>query len=375
MRRGDRPRILEVLFSFRVGGSEVVGLELAQQLASEGAEVMCTAVEGIDGPLGEHCSRLGLKVIDLGFPVRGPLERNGFSLALTRQLRRLRLDALHLQHFLSLLKLGLPARLAGIPRIVVTEHTDAPLRERPDQRARVRLIWRLAHRITVIHPEMADYLTAQLGIPSSRITVIPNGIDVARWQRADREECRASLGLGSEFAFVFAGRLEAVKNVPDLIRAFLRVQPHFPRPARLIVVGGGSEYAQCRAILDEHPGGAEAVLLAGEQLDIRRYLAAADAFVMNSRSEGVPRALLEAMCMGLPAISTAVGGIPALLGGRGWLTQPDDPRTLEAAMLDAVASPQKSAALGERARAHVAAEYDHHRIVRSYENVLYNRDA
>jgi glycosyltransferase involved in cell wall biosynthesis len=375
VRSGDRPRILEVLFSFRVGGSEVVGLELAHQLAGQGAEVMCTAVEGVDGPLGEHCSRLGLKVIDLGFPVRGPLERNGFSLALTRRLRRLRLDAMHLQHFLSLLKLGVPGRLAGVPRIVVTEHTDAPLRERPDQRRRVRLTWRLAHRITVIHPEMAGYFTAQIGIPSSRIAVIPNGIDAARWHRTDRDDCRTKLGLGAEFAFVFAGRLEAVKNVPDLIRAFLRVQPRFPHPARLIIVGGGTEYAQCRAILDGHERGAEAVLLAGEQLDIRRYLAAADAFVMNSRSEGVPRALLEAMCMGLPAISTAVGGIPGLLGGRGWLTRPDDPQTLEGAMLDAVTSPQKSAELGERARAHVAAEYDHRSVVRSYENVLYNRNA
>lgn len=366
-----RPRILEVLYSFRVGGSEVVGLELAHQLAHAGADVMCTAVQGLDGPLREHCARLGLAVVDLGFPVRGPLERNGFSLALARRLRELRLDAIHLQHFLSLLKLGIPARLARVPRIVVTEHTDAPLRELRGQRVRVRLTWRQAHQVTVIHPEMARYLTAHLGIPASRISVIPNGIDVAAWHREDREQCRAALGLGAEFAFVFVGRIAAVKNVPALIRTFLAAQARFPRPARLIVVGTGSELAECRALVAAHPRG-DSVLLAGEQLDTRRYLAAADAFVMNSHSEGVPRALLEAMCAGLPAIATAVGGIPALLAGRGWLTRADEPQTLEAALLEAVANPRQAAHFGAQAQAYVAAEYGHEHVVRSYQEVLYN---
>lgn len=366
-----RPRILEVLYSFRVGGSEVVGLELAHQLARAGADVMCTAVQGLGGPLREHCARLGLEVVDLGFPVRGPLERNGFSLALARRLRELRLDAIHLQHFLSLLKLGIPARLAGVPRIVVTEHTDAPLRELRGQRVRVRLTWRQAHQVTVIHPEMARYLTARLGIPASRISVIPNGIDVAAWHREDREQCRAALGLGPEFAFVFVGRIAAVKNVPALIRTFLAARARFQRPARLIVVGTGDELAECRALVAAHPHG-DSVLLAGEQLDTRRYLAAADAFVMNSHSEGVPRALLEAMCAGLPAIATAVGGIPALLAGRGWLTRADEPQTLEAALAEAIANPGQAARFGEQAQAYVAAEYGHERVVRAYQEVLYN---
>ena len=368
-----RPRILELLYSFRVGGSEVVGLELAHQLARQGAEVMCTAVQGLDGPLREQCARLGLPVVDLGFPVHGVLERNGFNFAVARRLRELRIDAIHLQHFLSLLKLGLPARLARIPRIVVTEHADAPFREFRGHRVRVRLTWRLAHHITVIHPDMARYLTVHLGIPTSRITVIPNGIDVAQWHRRDREKCRASLGIGSEFTFVFVGRIEAVKSVPSLVRAFLDAQAYLTRPARLIVVGSGSELAECRRLLEGHPR-RETVWLAGEQLDTRRYLAAADAFVMNSRSEGVPRALLEAMCTGLPAISTAVGGIPALLDGRGWLTRVDDPQSLEAAFLDAVGNPGKAAQFGEQAGAYVASEYDYRRIVRSYQDVLYNEN-
>ncbi|MGA7537650.1 MAG: glycosyltransferase family 4 protein, partial [Steroidobacteraceae bacterium] len=125
-----RPRLLEVLFSFRTGGSEVVGLELAQQLSRDGVEVMCTAIDGVTGPLRARCEAIGIPVIDLGLPYLDILRRNGFSLALARRLRDLRLDAIHLQHFLSLYKCGLAARLAGIPRIVVTEHSAEKIRER-----------------------------------------------------------------------------------------------------------------------------------------------------------------------------------------------------------------------------------------------------
>ena len=367
--RRVRPRVLEVLFSFRTGGSEVVGLELANQLRNIGVEVMCTAVDGMSGPLRAECARLELPVIDLGFPVRDILRRNGFSPSLTRRLRALRLDAIHLQHFLTLQKVGLASRMARVPRIVVTEHSDARLRDDLGQRLRLHLVWRLAHHITVVHSGMAQYLQQRFHVPASGITVVPNGIEIAQWHRRDRAERRAELGIGTEFTFVFVGRLEKVKNVPELIRAFLAAQPRFAAPARLLVVGNGSEMAKCAACLAGSPF-AGAVTFLGEQKDIRRFLAAADAVVMNSLSEGMPRALIEAMCMGLPAIATGVGGIPVLLRDRGWLTRVGDRESLQAALLDAAAHPEKAAAFGERSRLFVASQYDYRDVVRRYREIL-----
>lgn len=364
-----RQRVLEVLFSFRVGGSEVVGLELAQQLSRAGAEVLCTALDGMDGPLREQCARFEIPVVDLGLPVRNALGRNGLSLRLANRLRGLQLDAIHLQHFLALNKLGLPARLAGVPRIVVTEHSEAQLRESAAGRLRLLLNWRLAHQITVIHPGLREYLRADIGIPLERIAVIPNGIDTQRWQRSDREERRAALGIGPEFVFLFVGRVEAVKDVPGLIRAFLNAAPRFTRPAKLMVVGDGSDMSICRALLQGHPL-QDRVVLAGQQPDTRLYLAAADAFVMNSRSEGTPRALVEAMCMGLPAICTAVGGVPELLDGRGWLTRSGDGPCLESTLLDAVAHEGKRVQFGLRAKHYIQSRYDYREIVRQYQDVL-----
>jgi glycosyltransferase involved in cell wall biosynthesis len=364
-----RPRVLEVLYSFRTGGSEVVGLELAHQLSRAGVDVMCTAVEGISGPLRERCESFSIPVVDLGFPARDILRRNGFNVTLARKLRALRLDAIHLQHFLTLQKSGLAARLARVPRIVVTEHSDAKYREDLGQRARLRLVWRLAHHITVIHPEMVDYLTSHFRIPAARISMIPNGIDTEYWHRRDREQRRAELGIGAEIVFMFVGRLQPIKNVPELIRTFLSAQPTLQRPARLLIVGDGAEMAACRASLEGHPQ-ARAVTLLGEQKDTRRFLAAADFVVLNSFSEGVPRALLEAMCMGLPAISTAVGGIPLLLNGRGWLTRAGNSESLRAALLEAAAQPEQAAECGERARTYVTSLYDYRHVLDRYRDIL-----
>ena len=256
-----------------------------------------------------------------------------------------------------------------MPRIVVTEHSEAQLRDSAAGRLRLRLNWRLAHRITVIHPGLREYLRADIGIPFTRIAVIPNGIDTQRWQRSDREERRAALGIGPEFVFLFVGRVEPVKDVPGLIRAFLQAAPQFAAPAKLVVVGDGSDMPICRALLERHPL-RDRVVLAGQQPDTRLYLAAADAFVMNSRSEGAPRALVEAMCMGLPAICTAVGGIPELLEGRGWLTRSGDGPCLESALLEAVAQEEKRVQFGLRAKHYVQSRYDYREIVRQYQDVL-----
>jgi len=234
-------RVLEVLFSFRVGGSEVVGIELAKHLADKGTKVLCTAIDGMDGPLRSRCTEYGLEVIDLGLPMSGMLARNGFSWRLVEKLRALRLDAIHLQHFLGLNKVGLAARLAGIPRIVVTEHSEAGLQESLAGRLRLRMNWRLAHVITVIHPGIRDYLVRELGIDGNRIEVITNGIDLGYWNRRDRDLQRQKLGVGDEFVFMYVGRVAPVKNIPGLVTAFLQAVSAVTQPSRLVIAGDGAD--------------------------------------------------------------------------------------------------------------------------------------
>lgn len=368
-RDSARPRILQVLYSFRVGGSEMFGLHLARQLAARGAEVICGALDGAAGPLRQRCAEYGIRSIDLDVPSVNPLGRNGLSWGLVQRLRALQPDAIHLQHFLGLNKLGIPARLAGIRRIVVTEHSVLDLAQSRSGRRRARFSWRLASDITVVHQSIKDYLCGELALPLQRVHVIPLGIDVEDYGRGERREQRARLGLGSQVAFVFVGRLAPVKNVTGLLAAFLAVQSRSAAEARLIVVGDGEERGACEELLKNHPLGRR-VILAGEQADPRPFLAAADVFVMNSRSEGTPRALLEAMATGLPAISPSVGGICDLLGGRGWLTTPGNQGSLEHAMQAVLADPAALSNMGARCREYVRANFDAGRSVEQYRRLL-----
>lgn len=363
-----RPRILQVLFCFRVGGSELFGLELSHQLVELGAEVLCGAIDGTPGPLIDRCREYGIEPVDLRIP-GDVLGRNGVSLQLLRRIEELRPDAIHLQHFLGLNKLGIPARLAGVRRIIVTEHSILDVDQSWRTRLRARLGWRLATKITVIHPSIRDYLCGRLGLPTERVEAIPIGIEIERYTRQDRATCRARLGLGTQTAFVFVGRLAPVKNVPGLIACFLEVQSQGAPQARLLVVGDGEDRAACEALVRAHALG-ERVNLLGEQSDARPFLAAADVFILNSRSEGTPRALLEAMATGLPGLCPAVGGIPDMLAGRGWLTEPNDPESLRQAMLRVLAQPGQIGSFSAACRDYVRAHFDSRRTTARYWELL-----
>jgi glycosyltransferase involved in cell wall biosynthesis len=366
------PRILEVLYSFRVGGSELVGLDVARQLVESGAEVYCAAIDAGPGPLRERCAEYGIRIVDLRIPTRNPLTRNGFSIALARRLKDLKLDAVHFQHFLALNKLGLPARLAGIRRVVVTEHSVLDASQSVAVRLRIRLNWRLASAITVVHEGIKEYLCQRLRIPEGRVEVIPIGIETGKYGREDRLVRRTELGFGDEVVFIFVGRLAPVKNVPGLVEAFLAVQAKC-RPSRLLIVGDGEDQAAVRTLIEGHPFG-QRVVLVGEQGDVRLYLAAADVFVLNSRSEGTPRALLEAMAVGLPAICTAVGNIPSMIAGRGWLTDPSDPISLENAMMHVLENPAAVEEAGRGCAAYVRENFDSGRSVNRYRRLLLNQE-
>ena len=354
----DTPRLLQVLYSYEIGGSEIVGLELARQMAAIGAKVMCAALKPGDGPLQAKCLEYGIEPLELKIREQSYFGRNGCSLELVRWVRKLGLSGIHLHHFLGLHRLGLPARLAGVPHIVMTEHSIASLQASAYSRLRARAGWRLAHHITAVSDNIRDYLVGQLGVRPARISVIQNGIELKHWHRRDRVQRRGEFGLGQQFVFAFVGRLADVKNVPGLLRAFLRMQSErHDLDCGLLIIGDGVDMAECRAIVAQHPLAARVQLL-GERADARIPLAAADAFVMNSLSEGSPRAMIEAMAIGLPCICPAVGGVPALLRTRGWLTEPRSEADLARALAEVAADPANAVRVGALGQAHVLEQFD-----------------
>lgn len=149
-----------------------------------------------------------------------------------------------------------------------------------------------------------------------RPTVIPNGIDTARFSRLPRrEDARQMLGWASSARIVlWVGKVIPVKRVEWLLEAISRVSD-----ARLVLVGGYREehygdgyYA---GLLRTYPAARDRTTFVGEVPPARvdTYLAAADVFAFPSRFEGMPNAVMEAMAAGLPVVASDIPAHRALL--------------------------------------------------------------
>ena len=138
-------------------------------------------------------------------------------------------------------------------------------------------------------------------MPARKIVRVYNG--AAPLKRAAKQDWPPKSG----FTLVYVGRLEPVKNHALLLHAFRAALASMP-DLRLWMVGDGSERPAMERLAAEL-GIAEQVTFWGQQLDVTPFFSAADAFIMSSKSEGLPVSLLQAFSLGLPAIVTDVGGM------------------------------------------------------------------
>lgn len=141
-----------------------------------------------------------------------------------------------------------------------------------------------------------------------RITVIPNGLDLGRFQPSDevRATMRARLGAGDAcFVWLAVGRLEEEKDYPLMFAAFAQVAK--VRDTRLVIAGKGSQRAVLEQ-LSQQLGIADKVDFLGVSDNVAGLMNAADALVLSSAWEGLPNVLIEAAAMELPCVATDVGG-------------------------------------------------------------------
>ena len=159
---------------------------------------------------------------------------------------------------------------------------------------------------------------------------------------------RHDLGMGDEFLWLAAGRLEAVKDYSTLLRALAAV------PANGAAAGSGvgpleSELRQLAARL----GLEQRVRFLGFEPNVERWMQAADGFVLSSRYEGLPMVLLEAGACGLPAVGNRCAGTREVIvdGETGCWHRQAIPAALSATMTRLMRMPREErSAMGERAR-------------------------
>lgn len=229
------------------------------------------------------------------------------------------------------------ARYRG--RLVLTEHGhvsyEAAVEHRHNRLLRnmprlIRRVYPWADALVAVDSGILEDLTERVGVDLSGVEteVIPNPVDVGRVQALGAE--RARLPGDGLPVVVTVGRLSPQKNQRLLIEAFARLDV----PARLVIVGDGPERAALEALVSRLRLDGT-VAFTGHVANPHAYTAAADVFVLPSKIEGCPLALIEALAAGCPAIATdCTPGPRAILSGGeyGVLVPPDDAAALARAL-------------------------------------------
>jgi glycosyltransferase involved in cell wall biosynthesis len=166
--------------------------------------------------------------------------------------------------------------------------------------------------------------------------------------------------------FVQVGRAHPDKGIGNFIKAAQIVHTQFGARAVFIRVGkpgwesgeSGANIALERSPLIYH---------AGEQLNARPWLAAADVCAMTSLRESCPNVVLEAMSVGTPVVATDVGDAALIVGECGWVVQPNAPAALAEAMIAAastIVQPIHRARLSKECRTVMASQYSREEVAR-----------
>lgn len=365
-----RASITEVVYSLQTGGSERIGADIARHLSGRGVDVNVCATHGGSGPISD---RLDSEHIPWYGATNRDENRFQRSWRIHRHLRATGCEVVHVHHFNMLSVCYRPARLAGVRRIVATEHSDYAMRMDPDTLRRARRFAKLADHVTVVHGGLKDFVCEELGLPRSSVSVIPNGVDTAFFSPGPRGrlELPESEGLRSPVRICIVGRLHADKDHMNLLEAVVRLRNQGIDGFSVYVIGDGSERdAIQKVITDNELVGT--VFLMGNRTDIRDLLREMDVFALSSRTEGLPVAMLEAMSTGIPCVATDVGGVAyALSEGGGLVVPPKDPRALADALAKITKNRELRTETGEAARQTAVARFDCEVMFRDYERILF----
>jgi len=320
-------RVLLAVSSLAAGGAERAITELANGWAVKGWQV---ALLTLSTPGSDHYSltpaieRIALDIIwdspTLWHGVASNIRR---SFAIRTAVRRFGPDVV--VSFVEQTNIRMLAALVGtgIP-VIVSERIDP--RQHPvglAWTAARRLLYPLARRVVVQTEAVAEW--ARRVVAASRVRVIPNFV------REMPEPPEWSVRSSQEILAV--GRLDKQKGFDLLLEAFAR-SGLAARGARLTLLGEGPE----RSALERQAqalGIAERVTMPGVVRDPETWMARAAVFVLPSRYEGFPNALLEAMAMGCPVIATDCDSGPREIichGENGWLVPVEDANALSAAL-------------------------------------------
>lgn len=292
---------------------------------------------------------------------------------LARQIQQIAPDVVH-THSGVWYKASLAARLAGVRRLIHTEHG----RPNPDSWQR-KFFERLAAKrtdvvVAVSEPLAKYHLSDWIVLERHKIRTIINGVDTDLYSpRADPGTVRRELGIEAMMPVLGSvGRLERIKGYDLMLEAFRRLRSEWQNgPAPILVIAGeGAERDHLETLVASY-GLREKIKFLGWRDDIHDLQATFTLFTLSSRNEGTSVSLLEAMSAGLCPVVTNVGGNPGVLGKElsHRLVPPEDSVALASSWKNALKDVAKREQDAQTARSRVKANFCLDTMVESYERL------
>jgi L-malate glycosyltransferase len=355
------------------GGSGIVATELAMALAEGG-----DSVHVISYALP---SRLALITPTLFFHEvivpRYPLfEYPPYPLALATKMvevaRHSGLDVLHVHYAIPNAVSAVLARQILAPQplpVVTTLHgTDVTLvGNDPSYLETTRYGIVQSDAVTAVSESLRRTTIEQLGV-QSRIDVVPNFIDPARYERTRDLPGARRWARPGERILVHISNFRPVKRVLDVVAVFERV--HRTVPSRLLMVGDGPERPRVEQYCREH-GICNDITFVGSLPLIEEVLVGADLFLLPSESESFGLAALEAMACEVPVVATDIGGIPEVVedGETGYLLPLGDVPGMAAAALRLLGDEDLRRRFGAAARRRAVERFGQAAVVARYRSI------
>lgn len=348
-------RVCHVSMCLLTGGLERLLVEFGKNRDGEKFETSFVALDGMGVP-AEELRTQGHHVECVADVVAGKLAR---LRRLAHIFRDGQFDVVHTHNTLAHFYGAFAARLAGVPIVVNTQHGRG-CGKSWKARLQFRMANRLTDRVVGVSEDAAELCRQDDPRSADRTIALWNGVDLDRFEYH---------GPANQPTAISVARLSPEKDFATLLRAtwiLIKDCPEF----RLKIVGDGGERQKLER-LSEELNLTDHVEFLGERSDVSQLLPQAGFFVSSSQTEGISLTLLEAMAVGLPVVTTRVGGNPEIVveGKTGRLVPPNSPEGLALAMRDLLKDQEGWPVFGELARQRVEQHFNVRNMVRQYEDL------
>jgi glycosyltransferase involved in cell wall biosynthesis len=350
--------VLHVVDCLNVGGTERQLCELLRRLDRERFRPQVACFKS-GGELLRDLTALGVTPIE--FPLRGSLTQLNTAWQIARMAhwcKRTRVRIVHAHDFYANIIGVAAARLAGVR--CIASRRDLAHWLTPTQRRGLRLACRFADLVVANASAVAEQTANHFGVAPARLRVVPNGIDVALFDRLARHPPHPPLprrrAAAARVVMVASMHLPD-KGHDDLLEAAAQLR-HRGVAAQWLLVSDGALRPRLQQKANAL-GLTEDIHFLGRRSDVASVLVRADVVVHPSWAEGFPNAVLEAMCAARPVVATRVGGIPEVVVDRatGLLVTPKRPRELAEALAHMIANSAAAQRMGQRGRERVESVY------------------